>query len=973
MALDREDWKRLDTLLEGALDKPPAERRAWLDEVCAGDPEARATLEELLAHAESESGPLGRGVQEWATQPKVETPAESIQPGQSLGRFQILGLLGSGGMGRVFRALDPALGREVAIKALADAFRDDAASLRRFECEARLLATLNHPGIATIYGFEVLEGAPYLILELVEGETVTARLLRGSIPVEETVSLAVQIAEALEEAHRKGVVHRDLKPSNVMLTAAGRVKVLDFGLAKSVATREGGPIDQAHTVTGVILGTAPYMSPEQVRGEPVDVRSDVWAFGCLLYEMLAGRRAFAGNSVPEILAVVLRDEPDWSRLPDETPDLVRRLLQRCLRKDPHDRLQDIGDARLELAELQAPGRATLRWRARHVLRARAGWWLALSVGAGAAILAGSTLTRPHATPQHTLRLSVDLPQPLTLTKDFAAPFALSPDGRSLVLVASDGSTSRLYVRSLDDLSFRVLAGTEGARQPSFAPDGRAVAFFADRKLKRISLQGGSVESLAEIGGNPRGVSWGSKGWIVLAPSQTSGLVRVRESGGAPEAVTRLDESRGEASHRWPEVLPGGAWVVFTVAGQDESFDDARIELVSLETGERRLVLKGGTHSHYLPSGHLLYARRGQLYATRFDLERREASGTPEVVIEGIRYDARNGGANLAVAATGALLFLPGVPSSPESTLGWIDAAGTIKRLVDQPRVFRSPRLSPDGSRIAVVIGPDAESDLWTVDADATLTRASFGLSPQRPVWRPDGKGITVGAKKDGRWQLLDVALDGSGQTKLLYESAQRLYPCAWLPDGRRLIFQEHTAATGWDLWALELDVSGQASSTPRPIAVTPFQEANAAISPDGRWLAYESDELDGIVEVYVRSFPEGTGKVRLSVGGARWPRWSRSGGAVFWESTPSNTLTRTPGRVEAGKFRAAPAEVVWNPSVRENPRLMFTPNYPTYDVDAAGRFLVLERNAPIAEPALTRPVVVLDWLEQLRARLPGAP
>jgi serine/threonine-protein kinase len=960
MALDRADWGRLDALLEAALEFPEAERRPWLDRVCDGDPETRAELERLLANAESEDGPLQTGAAE-----AMEKGQPTLAAGSRLGRFELLGLLGSGGMGSVYRARDPALGREVAIKALAEAFRDDADSLRRFEREARVLGALNHPRIAAIYGLERIDGAPYLVLELVAGETLRQRLERGPLPVPEAVACARQVAEALEEAHRQGVVHRDLKPSNVMLASSGGIKVLDFGLAK--AARQPGrasasDLVDVRTLTGVILGTAPYMSPEQARGEEVDARSDIWAFGCLVYEMLCGQRAFpSGASVPEILAAVLRDEVAWDGLPPGTPAELRRLLQRCLRKEAHARLPDIADARLMLAELETrpapppvrPGTGALAWAIPLCL---------------AALLGGLAGTGWRPAPARPLaRLGLDLPRPLAFDTQYAAPFAVAPDGSRLALVAGEAGQRRLHVRGVAELLPRPLPGTEGGWQPCFSPDGRFLAYFADRKLYRVAVAGGPPSALAEVGSNPRGASWADDGSIVLAASQTSGLSRVPATGGALVPLTRLDEARGEESHRWPQVLPGG-FVLFTAVELDTSFDEARLEVVSLASGERRQVLAGGAHGRYLSSGHLLFVRGGVLLAVRFDLQRLEVRGAPEVVAEGVRYDPRNGGAHLAAAAD-VLVYQPSLPSSGEAYLDLVEPAA-VRRL-SEPRSFRSPRLGPDGSRVAVVMGAGESADLWLVEEGATLTRLSTGLRPHQPAWRPDGHGVTVSASEAGLWQLQTLALNG-GPPTVLHRSRHRLYPDAWSPDGRRLVFQEHRADAGWDLWTLQADATGRPAGSPQRFLSTPFHEAQASISPDGAWVAYESDELDGLVDIYVRSFPEGAGKVRLTTSGGRSPRWGRAGELYYW-NTSLGQVIRLDWRAEAGHFTAGPGRPAWDglgdgPELR---RLLSAPNGRDFDVAWRGhRLLVQESAAPPPEPPLVRPVVVLGITSELRTRLP---
>jgi len=987
---DPGDFARLDSLLDAALDRPPAERARFLGEACRDDVSLRRRLERLLELAEGaeEGYPAGGGLRgpvwEDFAREMGET-APPVQPGERLGRYEVRGLLGAGGMGHVYRGFDPALGREVAIKAVVLAQDDEATELRRrVEREARLLATLNHPNVAAIYGFELIDGAPYLILELVEGPTLAERLRRGALPLEEAVDVAHQMACGLEEAHRKGVVHRDLKPSNVKLGPEGRVKVIDFGIAKPVARDPAetlpGASPDATTGVGAVLGTAPYMSPEQIRGEPVDTRTDVWAFGCLVFETLTGRPLFRGSSPAEVAAAVLRDDIDWSALPARTPPGLRRLLRRCLRRDLRERLQDIGDARVELGDLgQEDGgpEADAAPAPPRVPRSWPGWAAAalLAAALGVVLVRGRDPTPARAT----ARLSLELPAGLAVADDFANPFAVAPDGSRVVLLATREGTPGLYVRAVDTLDAVPIPGTEGAWQHFLSPDGREVAFFADRKLKRVSLGGGPVLTLAEVGGNPRGGAWGSDGTIVLSPSLRSGLARVDADGGAVRPLTQLDLARGEGSHRWPEFLPGARWVVFTT-GFETIFDEARIEAVSLETGERRFLVDGGAYARYA-GGRLFFARAGRLLAVPFDPEGVAVRGSPEVVLEGVRYDPRSGSARYALSESGTLVYGPAPPTSPEHHLAWVDEAGSLVRIGDSPRQFSEPRLSPDGRRVAVRVGMAGGSDLWIVDtASATLSRASIGLSAHRPVWTPDGRGITVGAEQGGRWRLLTLSSTGSGPQTTVLERPNPVYPNAWSPDGRFLVFQELGSTTGWDLRVLEVAGDGRAVGAPRTLLATRFDERNAALSRDGRFLAYESNEPDSIFEVYVVAFPDPGAQLWGTVAGARWPRWGPGGELYYWrptrarpgESKVAEGLHRIDWRPDASRLTVSRAAAVWG----EGPRLpeplsgLLVALYASYDVDVSRRgprFLVLESRTVVEAP-VHRPVVVLDGFEELRAR-----
>jgi len=709
------------------------------------------------------------------------------------------------------------------------------------------------------------------------------------------------------------------------------------------------------------------MSPEQVVGEEVDVRTDVWAFGCVLYEMLTARPAFPGRSVSEAVAAVLRDDADWSALPAHTPPSIARLLRRCLRRDPHDRLQHIGDARLELVEVDdetiggTASTAHRRWKLAALSSTLAA--IAAIVGAGAYFM----MRAPQGTnsvPQ--AQLSLELPAGITAANGFAPPFAIAPSGSPLVIEANEGATRRLYVRELGKPALRALAGTEGARQPVISPDAAWVAFFANRKLSKIPIVGGPIVQLADIGNNPRGAAWAPDGTIIVAPTQTSGLIRVPELGGKPVTLTTLDASRGEYSHRWPDVLPGGKWVIFTVGLDDATFDEARVEAVSLVTGERRVLVTGAGFARYQHNGQLLFVRGGQLHAVGFDPERLTVHGTPEVLLDAIRYDPSNGASHLAVSASGVLLYGHGAPVSSDYYVTWVGSDHQLRRVVDTPRPFRDLKLSPDGTRVAIVVGASMESDLWLLEANGTLSRLSFATSPHRPTWRPDGSAITVGAEKDGTWRLLTIPADGTGAPAVVHQDSHRMYPNSWSPDGRYLLFQQRRQETGWDLYILEVDASGRAVGAPKVFGDTPFHENNGAISRDGRWVAYESDEVDGVVQVYARSFPDGAHKVRASTSGARWPAWDTNGNLHYWQ-TGENMMMSARTREVDGQLIVDPPEPRWSgeSGARVIARTDISGAGGRYDVDPTGtRFLILESAPADSRPDLSQPVIVLGWPPQ---------
>jgi serine/threonine protein kinase/Tol biopolymer transport system component len=971
----RSDPERLSTLLSAVLELPPADRERWIDESSTGNVRLREQLREMLRQVQGDSGQLPSSSEtaylappgshpSGGTRGRDSTTGESSRDqltlGQHVGRYQVLDLLGAGGMGRVYRALDATLGREVAIKGLADAFRGDSTSLRRFEREARVLATLSHPNIAAIYGFEQLNGSPYLVLERIEGETLAQRLVRGPVPVDEALAIAVQIIAGLEEAHAKGVIHRDLKPSNVMLTPAGNVKLVDFGLAKT-STLQPDPAESIDPITqiGLVVGTARYMSPEQVTGREVDTRTDVWAFGCVLYEMLSAKPVFGGRSVSEVAAAVLRDEPDWSVLPAAVPRAVQRLIRRCLRRDPRSRLQHIGDARIELVDLEQESSDRSAAGIAPPSPGRRFVWPIVAGLAIAGLVAGFFLRPKERAAPPPVRLSLELPAPLALVNAYPSPFAVSPNGALLALEVEEAGTRQLYLRDLGQPAVRRLTGTDGALQPFFSPDGQWVGFFTARRLVKVSINGGSVLDIADVGGNSRGATWTSDGSIVWA-AQTTGLQRVSDRGGRPVALTTLDKARDEYSHRWPDAVPGTPWVIFTVGLEDATFDEGRIDAVNLQTGERRQLIAGAGFARYWPGTGLLFVRGGRVYKVGLDVRQLAVVGTPEVLLDAVRYDWRNGGTHLAVSP-GVLIYTPGQPTSHQYFLSRVGHDGQFTRAVDTPRRFRDLSRSADGARIAAVVGTAMESDLWAVDANATLSQLSFGLSPYRPTWTADGRGITVGAKKDGKWRLVTIPADGTGDPSVLLEGANRMYPDAWSPDGRHLLFQEAGATSGWDLRTLEVDASGRAVGPPKAFAASPFHESTAAISPDGKWVAYESDELDGIVQIYVRAWPDGTHKVRASPDGARLPAWGSNGDLYYWE-TGENMLRVIRTREQGGQLIVGPPEPVWKGSVGADVlrRVVITTPNGRYDIDPGGaRFWVLEKAAADAGPELKSPVVVL--------------
>ncbi len=900
--------------------------------------------------------------------------------GQTLGHYRILEKLGEGGMGVVYRAADSKLGREVAIKVLPETFARDPERLARFEREARVLASLNHPNIAAIHGLEEQDGLRYLVLEYVPGLTLAERLgdkapgervragfkpAHAPLPVDEALEIAKQIAEALEAAHEKGIIHRDLKPANVKVTPEGKVKVLDFGLAKAfepegsdVNLSKSPTISVAATRAGVILGTAAYMSPEQARGKAVDKRTDIWAFGCVLYEMLSGKPVFGADTITDTIAAIVKNEPDWSALPAETPAAARPLLRRCLEKDPHRRLHDMADARIELEETlqKAPGigagdagvaAAAPRPAPLGFMPRKSAAMLGLGGLVMGAAAAGMVVWRlvptPSAPAPLLTRVLLSLPPSAPLSPGIIGrALAISPDGSRLVYVGFREGSTRLFVRAMDELEPKPLAGTEGAQGPFFSPDGQWVGFFAQGKLKKVLLNGGAPVTLCDTAANT-GAYWARDGTIFFAVAINSGLSRVSAEGGVPQVVTTL--ARDEEAHRQPHVLPGGEAVLFTV------FPGRGIAVQSLKTGFRRMLIQDGVDARYAPTGHLVFARAGTLLAAPFDLKRLEVTGPAVPVADGVRMTVFRIAAHYAFSETGSLVYTSGGPGGSEDMLVWVDRKGTSRPLGTSPRSFVHPQLSPDGQKLALDIR-EAGGDVWIHDlVRGTLTRLTFDPGEEEtPIWSPDGKRVAFTASRAGQPRSIFWKPAGGGAEELLATAPHHLHLTSWSPDGRFLLYYQMAPNTGQDIWLLPLE----GDRKPRPMLQTPFNESDAKFSPDGRWVAYVSDET-GRNEVYVQAYPGPGGKSQISTEGGTEPAWARSGRELFYrngDKMMAVTLETKPG------FTAG------------TPRLLFQGQYePTYDVAPDGqRFLMIKAGAQGAAPVQLQ--LVLNWFEELKRRVP---
>jgi serine/threonine-protein kinase len=940
-----DDWPRVKRVLEEALARDGADRQAYVAHTCGTDSGLRAQVETLLASS-AQAGEF------------LETPAAMLldppgasceQIGRVVSSYQLIARLGAGGMGEVYRARDARLDRDVALKLLPDAFAANADRIARFKREAQLLASLNHSHIGAIYGFEEDAGTYALVLELVEGPTLADRIAQGPLPLDEALPIAREIAEALEAAHEQRIIHRDLKPANIKLRPDGLVKVLDFGLAE--AFDPGGAAESAG-----FAGTAAYMSPEQARGKGIDKRCDIWAFGCVFYEMLTGRRPFEGQDVAEVFAHIVEQEPDFGALPAATPTSIRRLLRRCLEKDRRKRLPDIGVARIEIDDaLTTPDEAS-------PARVRPAWIVTAALAG--ALIAGVVLyaRSPPAESPPLVRASI----PLEGELDFAVQqlaFAVSPDGTRIVYRTVGGGPLR--IRQLHDAQSTTIAGTEDASTPFFSPDGRWLGFFVGQTLKKVSVTGSAVVTITTLpryvgAQGYRGAAWSDDGMIAFAPTTGAGLFGVSDRGGEAKPLTVIDTRANEAAHRWPHFLPGGKAILYTLkATHLQSFDDAQIVLRSLETGEQHAVAQGHS-ARYLPTGHLVFARAGALYAMPFDLARLAVAGAPVKVVDGVITHPESGGAQVSISRNGTLVYAAGGSRSAERPLLWVDRSGVARPATDRRASYWWPRVSPDGQRIAVVIDA-AFSKIWILDAErGTLARASQLAGDQdRAVWMPDGVHVTFGIDMTGRGEvsLLSHRFDGTGSGRLLFEGPKSPTPLGWSPDGRKLLFRQTGATTAEDVWLYSID-----DRTTTPFLQGPANETSASFSPDGRWVAYVSDE-SGAAQVYVRPV-HGPGRSQVSVSGGTAPVWDRGGRELFFAK--GDTLFAAPVTLGETFSSGAVQRLFSGPYTFD----VLAVNYlqtVNYDVAPDGqRFLVPGNQAPAPHQL----ELVLNWFEDLNRLVP---
>ena len=917
--------------------------------------------------------------------------------GKRLGPYEVVAKLGEGGMGEVYRATDTNLKRQVAIKVLPASVSGDPDRLARFQREAEVLAALNHPNIAQIYGLEKSGGTIALVMELVEGPTLADRLAHGAgltaqgsglkaqgLPLDEALPIAKQIADALEAAHEQGIVHRDLKPANIKVRPDGTVKVLDFGLAKLIEKGSGigdqGSGDAgataaptittpAMTQAGVILGTAAYMSPEQAKGRPADKRSDIWTFGCVLYEMLTGTRPFQADDISETLAAILRADPDLNALPKSTPEGIRRLLRRCLEKDARKRCQAAGDLRVEIEDALAASQGldideassppTPRF-------ARVATLVVLAAVAGAALAGGLLWAfRPAIQPSRMTRFSFSPPAPFTGTNRDV--IAISPDGASVVFAASN----RLYLRRMDEIEAHPIPGTDGgAQSPFFSPDGQWVGFFsgADNTLKKIATGGGAAVTLCPAG-TLAGGSWG--GDTIVFGQFGLGILTVPSGGGKPEVWVKTSEEEVVGS---PQILPGGNAVLFSIAKIREiaqstnRWDGADIVVALRGSGERKVLVRGGSAARYIPTGHVVYAVGSDLFAVRFDLERLEINGNPVPIVGGVMRSTGvtpanlTDAANVGVSQNGSLVYILGDARAIRAfPLIWVDRQGREEPSNAPPRNYLDMRLSPEAQRIAVAI-PAAFNDVWTFDfARGGLTRQTFEADEdETPVWSPDGRWIAYSSIRGNRRIVFRRRADGSGPEEALWSARLPAHSHVqdWTGDGTSLIVAVSEADTGQSLDLMLLPVDGARAL--KPLVQSRFNEQGARVSPDRRWVAYSSDE-SGRDEVYVRPFPALDGKWQISTGGGYGPVWSRRGDELFYRGEASVMavhISTTPS------FSASPPQKLFEDHFGG------AANHPSYDVSPDGRRFLMVGSGSIQASTGPQIVVVMNWSEELKRLVP---
>jgi Tol biopolymer transport system component/tRNA A-37 threonylcarbamoyl transferase component Bud32 len=888
----------------------------------------------------------------------------TLAAGTRLGPYEILAPIGAGGMGEVYKARDTRLGREVAIKVLPSHLSDDPDLKARFEREARAISQLTHPHICTLHDVGSENGVDFLVMELLEGQSLADRLERGPLPTEQVLRFGVEIADALDRAHRAGIIHRDLKPGNIMLTKSG-VKLLDFGLAKTAAaaspasdlsslpTQAGS--NQPLTQKGTIMGTFQYMAPEQLEGKEADARTDIFSFGCVLYEMSTGRKAFTGASQASLVTAIMSKDPDpISTVAPMSPPALDRLVKTCLAKDPEERWQSARDVKNELSWIaqagsQAGTPAVVVSKRKN--RERLAWAVAAVTALAAAAL---VLTRPAArTDDRILRFGIAPPAKAA----FGLVHAVSPDGRWIVFLANEDGHFRLYLRPLDALAARPLAGTDDSQFPFWSPDSRSIAFFSDGRLRKIDITSGSIQTICDAP-QGRGGSWGPDGTIVFAPDLGSGLSRVSAAGGAPVAITTPDRARGEASHRFPQVLPDGKHYLYYVrtAGTEKE----RIYLASFDSKDRRELLQAASSVVYSPDGYLLFVREGNLLAQRFDASRLRLSGEPVPVGESMNYlgsSVPDGYAAFSTAKGGILTFRSNEAGVVQLT--WFDRSGKSLGPIGQEGAFDELALSRDGKRVVFDIqnprSPQEGTNLWVLELSrGTLSRLTFGTGVSvSGVWSPDDSEVAFSRQKKVGSDIFRMSATGSSPETIILSSEAGAWPDDWSRDGRFLLYETVDPKTRGDLWVVPMKDGGK----PYPYIQAPFDQAHAQFSPDGRFVAYASNE-SGREEIYVQTFPKLTGKWQISTGGGDQPYWRADGRELYYLRL-DRTLMAVAVNAASGFEAGLPVELFATRTLTT----AIGGSRAHFAVSNDGRFLV---NTIVDRANLAPIQVVLNWTAALR-------
>ena len=957
--MSSERWEELDRIFTEAKDLSVDRRVRFVAEACGTDEALRAEALGLLAAADA-SG-------DFLTRPALDRLAQTwssegcrLRPDDRIGPYRILRLLGSGGAGEVWRARDERLSRDVAIKILLPHLSSDSARVRLFAGEARAASALNHANVLTVHDVGEHEGLPYLVSECLEGQSLRQRLGTGPLPVAQAVAVVLAVARGLLAAHAHGIVHCDIKPENTFLRSDGGVKILDFGLATLQQSLEGPPPGAGHSMSGLLVaGTAGYMAPEQLRGEHVDARADLFALGVMLYEILTGEHPFRRGSTFETLHAVLTAKP--TAINAEVPPELAGIVMRLLEKAPAARYASALELIVAVEQFVVTEPATVAGLAPRIASTPAGealavaeavarrrWWTwAAAAAMGLAVIgvAAWHSERPLSTVWHgPTRLNVEIPPSVRLSTrtDTEALIALSPDGRRLVYQDAKG----LFLRSLDSLQARLIPGTEHGSHPFFSPDGRWIGFAAGGRLQRVSVAGGAPRSITEAP-QARGASWGEDGTIVYAPTPRSGLWRVPVEGGTPTKVT--GPNADEDNHRWPQILPDGRTVLFTVQLPSGRGDESRIDVISLETGRQKTIVRGGTYGRYLPTGHIVFASRGAIFAAPFDLDALALSGPPVSALEDVRmgYDS-TGVAQLDFASTGTAVYVAPHARLRRSRLWWVDRRGLTTPVPGpHPGIRSSLALSPKGSRLIAEVTDGSGVNLWLHDLRRqTWMPLTSDKDCFSPVWSPGGDRFAFTSNREGPLNLFWMPTEG-GTAQRLTRNADWQHPTDWSGDGQVVFFHEQGPDSQWDIW--EVPIGGQ----PRPLLRTRSSEGASSLSKDGRWLAYASDE-SGRQEVYVRRYRGADQKWLLSTEGGSHPRWSRDGRSLFYEAEP-NTIMVVP-------IGNGPQFAPGSPTVAFKRDRAFA-----WDVAADGRVMIAE--GAEAEPERLQIVVIPDWFDELKEKL----